>query len=327
MGVGVVGLGMSVPRQVVNNRTVAAWAATTTEWIENRTGVLERRYASPGVVTSDLGAAAVRACLLDAGVAAGQVGVVVVATSTPDQPQPATAVHVQRKAGLPAGAAFDVNAVCSGFIYGLVTAAGLLQMGPGNEIAVCVGADIYSRIMNRADRKTVSLFGDGAGAVAMTAVPDGYGLLGHSLTADGSTADYVRVPAGGSAMPASEGTVRTAAHTFHMDGRAVRDFALTTVPKTVEDALSSAGVTVDEIDRVIIHQGNVNLVRALGRELGVPDDKLAFTADMFGNTAAASISLTLAHSHQRSPLRRDELVLLASIGGGMTTGAAVLRWR
>lgn len=326
MAVGVVGLGTYVPSRRVTNDEVAEWSGVSPEWVTERTGIRERRYAAPGEATSDLAAAAVRETLADADIDAAQVSVLAVATATPDQPQPATAVHVQRKAGLETCPAFDVSAVCSGFLYSLVATAGMMALEDSESYALCVGADVFSHIMNRQDPRTVSLFGDGAGSVLLGPVPDGYGILGHFLMADGRSAEDVQVPAGGSAQPATGATLNAGLHLFQMSGRNVKAFAATYVPKVCDQALDRAAVTLPDVDRVIFHQGNVRLVESLAERMGLREDQLFLTAETLGNTAAASVPLTLARSHAERPLQRGDVVLLAAVGGGMTAGAVVLRW-
>ena len=249
----------------------------------------------------------------------------VVATTTPDQPQPATAVFVQDKLGLQEVPAFDLNAVCSGFLYALDVADALLTAHPDWASVLVIGADKYSDIMDRGDRRTVSLFGDGAGAVLLGRVPEGHGVRGSALAADGRARDYVRVEAGGSRRPDREGA-DPAAHLFRMDGRAVRSWALQVVPKVVDRALHQAGLGVDDIDRVVFHQGNTRLVESLADALGIERGKVALSAPLLGNTAAASIPLTLHQEQARRPFQRGENILLAAVGGGMTAAASVLTW-
>jgi 3-oxoacyl-(acyl-carrier-protein) synthase III len=267
VAVGMVGLGSYVPSRRVTNEEISRWAGAAPEWVVARTGIRERRYAAPDEVTSDLAAAAARDALSGVDVAADQVSVLAVATATPDQPQPATAVHVQRKAGLPTCPAFDVNAVCSGFLYGLVATAGMLSMDRSAAYGLCIGADVFSRIMDRSDPRTVSLFGDGAAGVLLGPVPDGFGILGHALMADGASADDVQVPAGGTAQPSTPSTLTEGRHLFRMHGRNVKDFAAAHVPKVCEDALDRAAVSITDVDRVIFHQGNVRLVESLAERM------------------------------------------------------------
>src|SRR6185369_7556689 len=224
MGIGVLGVGYYAPEVEVGNAQISEWTGATSEWIDERTGVHTRRYAAATQATSDLAVNAAREALRDADCAPARVGVLAVATSTPDQPLPGTAAHVQREVGLPGSAAFDINAVCSGFVYGCVTAASILLAGgssgprqAGRDRALVVGADMYSRIMNRGDRRTVTLFGDGAGAAVLGPVPDGYGILGYSLTCDGRLAGLVDVPAGGTRLPLSDEVYQRNEHLFRMD--------------------------------------------------------------------------------------------------------------
>jgi 3-oxoacyl-(acyl-carrier-protein) synthase III len=326
MAVGVLGLGSYVPSRRVTNDEISRWSGVTPQWVADRTGIHERRYAAKGEATSDMAAAAVRDLLIRAEVDAEQVAVLTVATATPDQPQPATAVHVQRKAGLPVCPAFDVSAVCSGFVYGLVVTAGMMAMDEAAGYGVCVGADSFSQIMDRSDPRTVALFGDGAGSVLLGPVPDGFGVVGHALLADGRSAGDVEVPAGGSALPTTRATLERGEHHFRMQGRDVKDFAAAHVPKVCDEALDRAGVAMDDVDRVIFHQGNVRLVESLAARMGVREDQMFLTAGTLGNTAAASVPLTLAQSNAERPLQRGDLVLLAAVGGGMTAGAIVVRW-
>ncbi|NQE90859.1 ketoacyl-ACP synthase III [Nocardia terpenica] len=326
MGIGIIGIGEYSPRVPIGNDQISRWASVDQNWIVERTGINNRYYAKTDQATSDLAAAAVRDAVAASTVSSSEIGFLVVATSAPDQPLPATAVHVQRKAGLSQCPAFDINAVCCGFIYGLVLAANHLAIDPRCHAAICVGADVYSRIMDRRDRRTVSLFGDGAGAVVLSAVPDSFGIIGYALSADGATADYVEVPAGGSALPCSAATLCNGDDRFRMQGGKVLEYASATLPKAVNEAADIAGVRLGDIDRVIIHQGNVRMVERIGSQLGIDRDRIAFSGDRIGNTAAASVPMTLFRSHGTTPLHRGDLVLLAAIGGGMTTGAVVMRW-
>ncbi|WP_239342251.1 3-oxoacyl-ACP synthase III family protein, partial [Frankia sp. CiP3] len=260
MGIGVLGVGYYAPETEIDNGQIAEWADTEPEWVHDRTGVRSRRYAAVGEATSDLAVNAARRALRDAGCASEKIGLLAVATSTPDQPLPGTAAHVQRELALPSGAAFDINAVCSGYVYGCIAAAGMLLAGGASgprssrDHALVVGADSYSRIMNRADRKTVSLFGDGAGATVLGPVPDGYGIIGYSLTCDGGLAGLVEVPAGGTRLPLSEDVYRREEHLFRMDGRAAKEYAMMAVPKMIDECVEMAGVSLDEVSRVILHR-------------------------------------------------------------------------
>jgi 3-oxoacyl-(acyl-carrier-protein) synthase III len=325
MAIGIVDIGAYVPARIVTNTEVAAWTGASLEWLQERTGIEERRYASTAMRTSAMAAAAAGE-LVDR-VGRDAIRFVAVATSTPDQPQPATAALVQRQLGIDGAAAFDVNAVCSGFVYALVTTEALLhRTGSAGDVALVIGADMYSRIMDRSDRRTVSLFGDGAGAVLLGEVPEGYGLRGSFLTTFPEDADLIRVEAGGTALPLTEEARSKGQHLFRMEGRQVRDRVLQIVPKVVDETLSVAGVRLDEVHRVIIHQGNPRLVASCAEVLGLDPLRVPLTATHLGNTAAASVPLTLAATHRATPLRRGENVLLLAVGGGISAGAALITW-
>ncbi|MFH8433801.1 3-oxoacyl-ACP synthase III family protein [Streptomyces sp. NPDC018007] len=326
MAIGVISVGAHLPERIVDNREIAAWADVTEEWVAERTGILQRRYAAAGEATSDLALPAAREALDEAGPEAGErLAVLIVATCTPDHPQPSTAAIVQAGLGLPALPAFDVNAVCSGFLYALTVAKGLLDGQPG-QYALVVGADLFSTLMDRGDRKTVSLFGDGAGAVVLGPVPEGYGIHGSTLLADGELHDYVKVEAGGTRTPLDERARAAGEHLFRMDGRAVREYAMTTLHKVVGQTLAECGARIEDVDRFVFHQANTRLLESFAAEAGIDPAKVALTAPTLGNTAAASVPLTLHHTHQDRPLERGERVLLASIGGGMTAAAALMTW-
>lgn len=322
--VGIRGIGAHLPGRLIDNDQIRAWCGATTDWVRERTGIMGRRYADAGTVTSDLAVAAVDDLLAADPTVRERIDLIVLATSTPDQPQPATAAVVQHKLGLTDIPAFDVNAVCSGFLYALATAEGLLR--GTDSTGLVIGADMYSTIMDRTDRRTVSLFGDGAGAVLLGRVPDGYGFQAIRLTTDGGYRELVEVVAGGTRERVTPDAVAAGRDLFRMDGRAVRDYAMSAVPKVVAEALSAAAFDVDDIDRVIVHQGNVRLVEMLAKELGVPMDRVPMTAAEYGNTGAASIPVTLRAAHAERPFERGERVLLAAVGGGMTAGACVLVW-
>ncbi|MGW7530469.1 3-oxoacyl-ACP synthase III family protein [Streptomyces sp. NPDC054783] len=329
MGIGFLGLGGHVPPLVIDNAQVAEWTGSDENWIVERTGILERRYREPGTTTSDLALHAAREALAVRPEAEGRLGLIVVATSTPDQPQPSTGAILQDKLGLSDTPAFDVNAVCSGFLYALAVADSMLSARlteQGGDYALVVGTDMYSTLMNRTDRRTVSLFGDGAGAVLLGPVPEGYGVLGWRLVTHGEHRDLVEVPAGGTRTPLDAQAREAGEHLFRMQGREVREYALRVLPKVVGEALDSAGIRLEEVDRFILHQANTRLVEACCRELGVDPDRVPLTAPHFGNTATASIPLTLLAEHERRPFRRGERLVLAGVGGGMTAGAVVVRW-
>ncbi|MFC4472804.1 3-oxoacyl-ACP synthase III family protein [Streptomyces xiangluensis] len=324
---GIIEVGSHVPETVVGNDLISQWSNVPEEWVRERTGIKERRYAAPGVMTSDLAYEAVSDLLRRSPGVERDIGWVVVATTTPDQPQPATAAALQGRLGLDGAAAFDVNAVCSGFVYGVAVGAGLLSSNPAQgRYALVVAADMFSSVMDRSDRRTVSLFGDGAGAVLLGAVPEGYGILASRLVSHGSLRSLVGVWAGGTGMPLTPEARQADEHRLQMDGKAISRYLLGTLPDVIDDTLKDSSLTLGEIDRFIFHQANVRLLEKLVAELGIDSDRVPLSAPEFGNTGAASVPVTLRMAHEQRPFQRGEKILLASVGGGMTTAATVFVW-
>ncbi|QFZ17842.1 3-oxoacyl-ACP synthase III family protein [Saccharothrix syringae] len=321
---GVIGTGSYLPELVVGNDEVGAAAGVGGEWIRQRTGITARRRAAPHEAASDLAANAALRALESAGVKPAQLRYIVVATSTPDHPQPATACLVQHRIGAVHAAAFDVNAVCSGFVFALGVMHRMLSVEP-DGYGLVIGADVYSRILDGADRKTAILFGDGAGAVVVGPTELDQGLLGLSLISDGSAHEIIRVPAGGSRLPASPATLADGEHFFKMDGRAVRDFVSDRVPPILRQLLRGAGVVPSAVDHFIPHQANGVMLDGLARELGLRA-QMRLTVHKYGNTGAASVPITLDEAVRSGSIRRGDLVLMAGFGGGMAVGAALLRW-
>jgi 3-oxoacyl-[acyl-carrier-protein] synthase-3 len=320
--VGILGTGSYLPERVVTNDEVAPPAGVDGAWIERKTGIRLRRRAAADQATSDLAFAAAVAALDAAGVTADQLSYVVVATSTPDQPQPATACVVQAALGAWHAAAFDLNAVCSGFLFAMASTARLLA---GDGYGLVIGADIYSRILDPADRRTAVLFGDGAGAVVLGPVPAGTGVLEVVLRSDGARRALIEVPAGGSRMPASQRTVTEGAHYFHMIGREVRDYVNSHVPPMLADIVASCGLTEDQIDHFVPHQANGLMISELATRVGL-GDQLRTTVRDYGNTGAASVPITLDHTVRHQGINPGQSVLLTAFGGGMSMAAAILRW-
>ncbi|MFJ5222356.1 3-oxoacyl-ACP synthase III family protein [Streptomyces sp. NPDC088400] len=327
MPVGILGLGFHVPEVIVDNSLISKWADVPEDWVARRTGIYERRYTPAGVATSDLAHEAVTDLLSRAPGAERDIGLVIVATATPDQPQPATAVALQSKLGLEAAAAFDVNAVCSGFVYGLTIAGALLSSSAAyGTHALVVGSDMFSSVMDRGDRKTVSLFGDGAGAALLGPVPEGYGIGASRMVAHGSLRSLVEVPAGGTRKPLTPEARAAGEHLFKMDGRPVTEYALRTLPEIIGAAVADCGLSIEDIDQFIFHQANVRLLEKITSELKLDPDRVPITAAEYGNTGAASIPITMRKAQMRRPFQRGERILLAAVGGGMTAAATVLTW-
>ncbi|MFI5571285.1 3-oxoacyl-ACP synthase III family protein [Streptomyces sp. NPDC051740] len=324
--VGVLGTGSCLPGDVVTNEDVGTPAGVTPEWIEQRTGIRARRRAKPDDVTSGLATAAARTALAAAGIGAGDLSLIVVATSTPDSPQPPTATAVAAGLGVPPGTpAYDMNAVCSGFVFALVAAERMLHGTAGH--ALVVGADIYSRILDPADRRTAVLFGDGASAVVLGPVR-GRGVIATRLASFPDHRDLIRVPAGGSRIPASPESLAGGLHYFTMDGRAVRAFVEDHVAPMIDGFLQDHGAPASGADaprvHFVPHQANGRMIEKLAAGLGFPPERAHATVREYGNTGAASVPVTLDHAASR--LAPGDLVLLAGFGGGMAAGLALLEW-
>jgi acetoacetyl-CoA synthase len=326
--VGIVGTGSYLPVREVPNEIVAAWVGVTEEDIVRKTGIRSRWYAADHEATSDLALRAAEAALADAGVTAEDLGAIIVATATPDQPQPATACKIQYGLGATRATAFDVNAVCSGFIAALMTASQLVlaTAAEAPRHALVIGADVFSRILDRTDRKTVLLFGDGAGAVVLGPTAPGTGLMAADLVSYGEHYAMIQVEAGGSRVPASKDTLASGLHYFRMDGRAVREFVTAELPKAVQRLLSGQGTAPAAIDHVVPHQANDVLLKEVMPLLQLPRARVHLTIAEHGNTSAASIPLALDTAHRAGAFSNGEVLLLAGFGGGMSMGTALLKW-
>jgi 3-oxoacyl-(acyl-carrier-protein) synthase III len=324
MSTAVLGTGSYLPDDVLTSAELGKRLGVGEQWILDKTRIAQRRIAAPGEATSDLAARAAERALSAAGVGAADVDLVVVATSTPDQPMPATACAVQSKIGAVRAAAFDVDAVCTGFVYGLVVAHGLLSVDPVASTALVIGADIYSRILDYGDKRTCVLFGDGAGAVVLGKGTDG--LLASTLGSDGTLADLVRVPGGGSRRPTSARTLASGLHYFAMRGREVREHAAHVLPKVVRDVCKAAELELADVDLIVPHQANGTMLAHLGETLALRPGQLHLTVSRYGNTGAASVPVTLDDAVRAGRVREGDSVVLVAYGGGMTWGGAALRW-
>jgi len=319
---GIGGLGAALPPTRITNDYLAAQVETSDQWIVERTGIRERRVLAEGLATSDLAIAAARAALADADMDAGDVDTLVVATCTPDQPLPSVASFVARELGLRV-AAFDLNAACSGWVYGLVNAASMMT-AMGGRASLLIGAEVLSRWMDPADRTTLPLFGDGAAAAVL--VPgsgaSGPGLLSWDLGVDGDAADLLRVPAGGSRFPATPENIAAGGHYMKMQGQEVFRRAVRTVEASCRTVLDAARVDPSEVVLFVPHQANARIVDALLPRIGVPATKTMMNIERYGNTSAASIPLALCEAAAAGRLADGDLVLLAGFGAGMTWATA-----
>jgi 3-oxoacyl-[acyl-carrier-protein] synthase III len=318
----VLGCGSYLPNQVLTNADLARKVDTSDEWIVQRTGIHERRIAAPGETTSQMAAHAARAALAHAHLDAQAIDLIVLATSTPDNTFPASAVAVQNELGITHGAAFDLQAVCSGFVYALATADALLQSGAFSR-ALVIGSETFSRLLDWTDRTTCVLFGDGAGAIVLEAqeqpgTREDRGVLTVRLRSDGRHKSKLYVDGG----PSSTGTV---GH-LRMEGREVFRHAVAMITDVVEDVFQTTGLGVADIDWFIPHQANKRIIDGSAHKLGIAPSKVVTTVDRHGNTSAASIPLALADAVADRRVKRGDLLLLEAMGGGFTWGAALVRW-
>ncbi|WP_405836756.1 beta-ketoacyl-ACP synthase 3 [Streptomyces sp. NBC_01518] len=324
--IGVLATGTCLPERVLTNDEVAEAAGVDPDWIVQRTGVLRRHVAEPGQAASDLAAEAVRKALTAAGLPASALGLLVLATSTPDELGPSTACRVQALVGADRAVAFDVAAACSGWLFAARVAHDWLRSGTGERYAAVVGVEVYSRFVDPADRATAVLFADGAAATILGPVQGGKGFAPIRLGSDGTAAGDVLIPAGGSRLPASPQTLADRRHKVHMDGRAVRDFILRIFPKLLGDALHRNGLRLTDIDLLISHQPNPLLLRRAAADAGVPEDRVVIIGHEVGNIGAASIPYALASADHDGRLRAGSRVLVTAFGAGLTWGSTVLTW-
>ena len=317
----IAGCGAYLPERVMTNDELAGKLDTSDSWIRQRTGIGERRIAAAGELTSDLAFHAARQALERAGMNGNDLDLIVLATATPDETFPATAVKVQARLGMKRGAAFDVQAVCSGFIFALAVADNALRLGQART-ALVIGAETFSRILDWQDRGTCVLFGDGAGALLLNAVADGgsagRGILSTHLHSDGRQHDILYVDGG----PSSTGT----AGCLRMQGREVFRQAVQHLSNVVDEALAANGLSPSDLDWLVPHQANTRIIDAVGRKLGLSADKTVVTIERHANTSAASIPLALEEAVTDGRIRPGHLVLMEALGGGLTWGAAIARW-
>lgn len=321
------GIGCHVPPRVLSNFDLERMVDTTNQWILERTGIAERHIAEPQVATSDLAVEAAKAALEQAGVAAQELDAILVCTVTPDHLFPSTACLVQHRLGATRAWGFDLVAACSGFVYGLTTAAHLVSAGSHRRVLV-IGADTMSRILDYTDRKTCILFGDGAGAFVVERAADGDDgcFLGFRNEIDGSGGEFLNMPAGGSRLPASAQTVAQRQHYVKQDGQQVFKFAVRRMAEVCEELLEAHGLAPQDIDVMIPHQANRRIITAVAERLGVPCDRVVINIERYGNTTGATIPLATQDAIESGKLKKGDLVLFAAVGAGYTVGANLWRW-
>jgi 3-oxoacyl-[acyl-carrier-protein] synthase-3 len=320
----ITGVGSSLPPRLVPNTWFEERIDTTDEWIRSRTGIEARHFVDDGVVTSDLAVEAARIALDEAGIPAEQIELLICASVTGDTPFPATAVWVQRKLGLSCPA-FDVNAACAGYSFGLASATAFVEAGMADTILL-IGAEVFSRILDFTDRQTCVLFGDGAGATVIQA-SERPGIEGTVLGADGTAAEILLMPAGGSREPASPETVAAQRHRIQMpNGREVFKRAVTEMAAACRQVLEKNGHAPDDVDLLIPHQANARIMVAVAERLGIPLERAVVDVGKVGNTSAASIPIALDRAYRAGRMKDGDLVLFTSFGAGLTWGATVMRW-
>ncbi|WP_421929709.1 beta-ketoacyl-ACP synthase III [Neoaquamicrobium sediminum] len=316
------GVGTALPRRIMKNAEFETLVDTSDEWIVQRTGITQRHIAAEDETTASLGEAAARAALSNAGLTPDDIDLIILATSTPNNTFPATSVEIQERLGMSHGFAFDMQAVCSGFVYAVTAADAHIRAGMARRVLV-IGSETFSRLLDWTDRTTCVLFGDGAGAMVLEAVESAgaltdRGIIASSLRSDGSHREKLYVDGGPS-------TTQTVGH-LRMEGREVFKHAVGMITDVVEDALSRGGVSADDLDWFVPHQANKRIIDASAKKLGIAEDKVVITVHLHGNTSAASVPLALGAAVADGRIKQGDLVLLEAMGGGFTWGAVLLRW-
>ncbi|RNB54719.1 ketoacyl-ACP synthase III [Brevibacillus gelatini] len=323
--VGILATGSYTPERVLSNFDLEKMVETTDEWIVSRTGIRERRICSPEQASSDLAYEAAKKALERANISAEQLDMIIVATVTPDMMFPSTACILQEKLGAKRAAALDVSAACTGFLYGITTAAQFIANGLYKYVLV-VGVETLSKITNYKDRNTCVLFGDGAGAAVIGEVREGFGFQSFELGADGAGGELLCLPAGGSRIPASSETVEKNLHYLSMAGSEVFKFAVRVMNSATEAVLSKAGVDRENIDLLVPHQANKRIIDSAVQRFGLSEDKVVINLDRYGNMSSASIPVALDEAIAAGRVKEGDNVILVGFGGGLTWGATLLKW-
>ncbi len=315
-----------VPPKLLTNADLEKLVDTTNEWILQRTGIRQRHIVEPGVGTSDLAKEASLVAIERAGLTPAEIDVIIVGTTTPDTIFPSTACRLQAKIGATRAWGFDLGAACSGFVYGVSTATGLVASGAANHVLV-IGADVMSSIIDYTDRATCVIFGDGAGAAVVSASPDDQiGILDFLNYVDGSGGDALQMPAGGSVMPTTAETVARKLHYVKQDGQAVFKFAVRNTEEAARRLLERNGITAADVDLFVSHQANRRIITSAVEKLGIPPEKVIINIEDYGNTTAGTIPLALDDAVRSGRLKHGDLVVLASVGAGFTVGSVLMRW-
>jgi 3-oxoacyl-[acyl-carrier-protein] synthase III len=323
--IGIIGTGYYVPVKVVKNEDLDESLNTSDEWIYKKVGVKERRIASLHEATSDLAIYAAQNALRNAKLHAEDIDLIILATSSPDSIQPPTASIVQGKLGAYNAAAFDVGAVCAGFIYALSVGYSMIVANAAYKNVMVIGAETYSRIMDWTDRSTCVYFGDGAGAAIISDV-EGKGIMQQYLMTEGQGASVIEFQAGGSRYPATKETINKKMHRFQMQGKLVWKFATRVMPFSIREVVKKAGLTINDIDWIISHQANINIIKNCLDELGLPMTKTHTTIKNYANTSGASVIITIADAVEKNLFKKEDIIVLVGFGGGLSYGAILLEW-
>jgi 3-oxoacyl-[acyl-carrier-protein] synthase-3 len=320
-------LGCYVPPKVLTNQDLEKMVETNDQWIMERVGIRERHIADPEIATSDMAVEAARCALLQRGIDASELNAIIVCTVTPDMFFPSTACLVQNRLGARGAWGFDLIAACSGFVYGLTTGASLVAAGTHKKVLV-IGSDTMSRIIDYTDRATCVLFGDGAGAMLLEPAEEGEdaGFIDFLGEVDGSGGDALKMPAGGSRLPASHDTIDQRLHFVKQDGAQVFKYAVRKMYEVSRDLLARNGLTIDDVAVMIPHQANKRIITAAGERLGIPPEKVLINIDRYGNTTAGTIPLGTRDAVQQGLLKKGQVALFAAVGAGYTVGASLWRW-
>lgn len=324
MRAGIIGIGSFLPDKVMPNSELEKIVDTTNEWIVERTGILNRRIAQAHISSSDLGAEAARLAIKDANLKAEDIDMIISASSSPDCTFPATACIIQDKIRAINAAAFDIQAACTGFVYGLTTAAQFIMTGKYKNVLV-VGSEVLSKVTDWQDRNTCILFGDGAGAVVVSQVQKG-GITTSFLGADGSGANLLELPAGGTKEPADYDTVKNRRHYIKMNGNEVFKFAVKVFESSTRRVVEKANLTVDDIDLIIPHQANIRIIDAAVRRLKFPIERVMVNLDKYGNMSSASIPVAMHEAVRMGKIKKGDKIILVAFGAGLTWGAVLIEW-
>ena len=322
---GILGTGFYVPEKIMTNADLEKIVETSDEWIVERTGIKERRIAEDNQPMSDLALRAAKAALADAGVAAEDLDLIIVATLTSDRIIPSTACMIQNLLGAKHAAAFDLSAACSGFAYAASVAAQFIETGAYKK-ALVIGAETLSKYINWEDRNTCVLFGDGAGAAVLGQVEEGYGILSFDLGSDGSGGDAIQIPSSGRLMPVSKESIDQKLNLIHMNGRDVFKFAVKAMGKTVKNSLAKIDMPQEKIDWLVPHQANIRIIESAAKRLSMPMDKVIVNIHKYGNMSAACIPIALAEAAAAKRFKKGDIIALSGFGAGLTWASCIIRW-